>query len=52
MDRNTIEHAIKVLLIEIHGKLDEASRIAKAAEAWLRPVLSQRVCQLRWKSSN
>jgi hypothetical protein len=33
VDRNTIEPAIKILLTEIHGKLDEASRIAKAAEA-------------------
>jgi hypothetical protein len=33
MDRATIEPAIKILLSEIHSKLNEAARIAKAAEA-------------------
>jgi hypothetical protein len=33
MDRITIEPAIKMMLIEIHAKLNEATRIAKAAEA-------------------
>jgi hypothetical protein len=33
MDRPTIEPAIKILLSEIHSKLNEAARIAKAAEA-------------------
>ena len=33
MDRATIESAIKILLTEIHSKLSEAARIAKAAEA-------------------
>lgn len=33
MDRATIEPAIRVLLTEIHSKLSEAARIAKAAEA-------------------
>jgi hypothetical protein len=33
MDRATIEPAIKILLSEIHSKLSEATRIAKAAEA-------------------
>jgi hypothetical protein len=33
MDRATIEPAIKILLTEIHTKLTEAARIAKAAEA-------------------
>jgi hypothetical protein len=33
MDRTTIEPAIKMMLTEIHAKLDEATRIAKAAEA-------------------
>jgi len=33
MDRATIEPAIKLLLTEIHSKLNEAIRIAKAAEA-------------------
>jgi hypothetical protein len=33
MDRATIEPAIKLLLTEIHSKLTEATRIAKAAEA-------------------
>lgn len=33
MDRATIEPAIRVLLTEIHSKLNEAARIAKAAEA-------------------
>jgi hypothetical protein len=32
MDRATIEPAIKLLLTEIHGKLSEDTRIAKAAE--------------------
>ena len=34
MDRKTIEPATKILLTEIHTKLDEAARIAKAAEAF------------------
>ena len=33
MDRATIEPAIRILLTEIHSKLNEAARIAKAAEA-------------------
>ncbi len=33
MDRATIQSAIKILLTEIHSKLNEAARIAKAAEA-------------------
>jgi hypothetical protein len=33
MDRVTIEPAIKMLLTEIHTKLNEAARVAKAAEA-------------------
>jgi hypothetical protein len=33
MDRATIEPAIRVLLTEIHSNLNEAVRIAKAAEA-------------------
>ena len=33
MNRATIEPAIKLLLTEIHTKLSEATRIAKAAEA-------------------
>jgi hypothetical protein len=33
MDRNTIEPAIKIIISEIHSKLSEAARIAKAAEA-------------------
>ena len=33
MDRATIEPAIKLLLSEIHTRLAEATRIAKAAEA-------------------
>jgi hypothetical protein len=33
MDRATIEPVIKLLLSEIHTKLNEAARIAKAAEA-------------------
>ena len=33
MDRAIIEPAIKTLLTEIHSKLGEAVRIAKAAEA-------------------
>ena len=33
MDRAMIEPAIKILLTEIHAKLNEAARIAKAAEA-------------------
>jgi hypothetical protein len=33
MDRATIEPAIKILLSEIHSKLNEAARIANAAEA-------------------
>jgi hypothetical protein len=33
MDRATIEPAIRIILTEIHSKLDEAARIAKAVEA-------------------
>jgi hypothetical protein len=33
MNRATIEPAITLLLTEIHSKLTEATRIAKAAEA-------------------
>jgi hypothetical protein len=33
MDRIMIEPAIKVIFAEIRAKLDEAARIAKAAEA-------------------
>ena len=33
MDHATIEPAIRILLSEIHSKLNEAARIAKAAEA-------------------
>jgi hypothetical protein len=33
MDRATIEPAIKILLTEIHAKLNDATRIAKAAES-------------------
>jgi hypothetical protein len=33
MDRATIEPATKIVLTEIHSKLNEAARIAKAAEA-------------------
>lgn len=33
MKRATIEPAIKVLLAEIHSRLSDATRIAKAAEA-------------------
>jgi D-alanyl-D-alanine dipeptidase len=33
MDRATIEPAIRISLTEIHSRLSEAARIAKAAEA-------------------
>jgi hypothetical protein len=33
MDRATIEPAIRSVLTEIHSKLNEAARIAKAAQA-------------------
>ena len=33
MDRATIEPAIRSVLTEIHSKLNEAARIAKAADA-------------------
>ena len=33
MDRATIEPAITIVLTEIHSKLNEAARIAKAADA-------------------
>lgn len=33
MDRIVIEPAIKIILDEIHTKLDEAARVAKAAKA-------------------
>ena len=32
MDRATIEPAIRIVLTEIHSKLNEAARIAKTAE--------------------
>ena len=37
MARTTIEPAIKIVLTEIHSKLNEAARIAKAAEACALP---------------
>jgi hypothetical protein len=37
MDRATIEPAIRIVLTEIHSKLNEAARIAKAAEACALP---------------
>jgi hypothetical protein len=33
MDRITIEPAIKIILGQIHAKLEEAARIARAADA-------------------
>jgi hypothetical protein len=33
MDRATIENAVTIILTEIHSRLQEAARIAKAAEA-------------------
>jgi hypothetical protein len=33
MDHTTIDPAIRILLTEIHSRLGEAARIAKAAEA-------------------
>jgi hypothetical protein len=33
MDHTTIDPAIRILLTEIHSRLSEAERIAKAAEA-------------------
>jgi hypothetical protein len=33
MERASIEPAIKLIIAEIHSKLDEATRFAKAAEA-------------------
>jgi hypothetical protein len=33
MDQATIDPAIRILLTEIHSRLSEAARIAKAAEA-------------------
>ena len=33
MDRTATDQSIKVLLSEIHRRLDDAARIAKAAEA-------------------
>lgn len=33
MDRTATDQTIKVLLSEIHSRLDDAARIAKAAEA-------------------
>jgi hypothetical protein len=33
MDRAAIEPAVKIVMTEIHSKLNEAARIAKAAEA-------------------
>ena len=33
MERTSIETAIKLIIAEIHNKLGEATRIAKAAEA-------------------
>jgi hypothetical protein len=44
MDRATIEPAIRIVLSEIHSKLNEAARIAKAAEAC---ALAERVVEGR-----
>jgi hypothetical protein len=52
MDRITIEPAIKIILGQIHTKLDEAARIAKAADACAKTALSPRAWLSRWISSN
>jgi hypothetical protein len=36
MERTSIESAIKLIIAEIHTRLNEATRIAKAAEACVR----------------
>jgi hypothetical protein len=51
MDRATIQPAIKILLTEIHLKLNEAARIAKAAEACAEAAFPK-VSLSRWISSN
>jgi hypothetical protein len=52
MDRATIEPAIRSVLTEIHTKLNEAARIAKAAEACALRGASSKASLFRWISNN
>jgi len=52
MDRATIEPAIRSVLTEIHSKLNEAARIAKAAEACAMAGSVVEGSLFRWISNN
>ena len=52
MERASIEPAIKLIIAEIHTRLSEATRIAKAAEACVQNGASLRVSRSPWISSN
>ncbi len=51
MDRATTEPAIKLLLTEIHSRLNEAVRIVKAVEACAEAALPK-ARSARWRSNN
>ena len=52
MDRATIEPAIRSVLTEIHSKLNEAARIAKAAEVAHWRGAASKASLFRWISNN
>ena len=52
MDRTATDQTIKVLLSEIHRRLDDAARIAKAAEACAIAGSKPKVSPFRWISNN
>jgi hypothetical protein len=53
MERASIEPAIKLILAEIHAKLEEAARIAKAAYACAESgAQSPRASSSPWISSS
>lgn len=52
MERASIESAIKLIIAEIHTRLNEATRIAKAAEACVQNAQLVRVLRSPWISSS
>jgi hypothetical protein len=52
MERASIESAIKLIIAEIHNRLSEATRIAKAAEACVQNGAIGEVLRFPWISSS
>jgi hypothetical protein len=52
MERASLEPAIKLLIAEIHTRLSEAARIAKAAEAVSKTAQLVRALRSPWISSS